>query len=221
VDTDRLTRDLFPNSSAATLPSPTSTPANDVKARFGVGQNPRRHVGPLPRWDQPDGPEKRAAPRLRAARYAAEQLDQAWERNARMGQRMQVIFEDDIDGSEAEGTVTFALNGAYAHRAARLRPWLSGTTSRLFVKGAAPRTGTIPVTTSPARSRRAAASGISSLVPTCIGRASGVSTAVDSPLTPLAVPLLVDPDADAEPQDGSAWSAWVGRYLSLRMMTAT
>jgi hypothetical protein len=28
-----------------------------------------------------------------------------------MAQRMQVIFEDDIDGSEAEGTVTFALNG--------------------------------------------------------------------------------------------------------------
>jgi Lsr2 len=29
-----------------------------------------------------------------------------------MAQRTQVIFEDDIDGSEAEGTVTFALNGA-------------------------------------------------------------------------------------------------------------
>jgi len=28
-----------------------------------------------------------------------------------MAQRTQVIFEDDIDGSEAEGTVTFALNG--------------------------------------------------------------------------------------------------------------
>jgi hypothetical protein len=28
-----------------------------------------------------------------------------------MAQRMQIIFEDDIDGSEAEGTVTFALNG--------------------------------------------------------------------------------------------------------------
>ena len=28
-----------------------------------------------------------------------------------MAQRTQVIFTDDIDGSEAEGTVTFALNG--------------------------------------------------------------------------------------------------------------
>ena len=28
-----------------------------------------------------------------------------------MAQRMQVIFEDDLDGSEAAGTVTFALNG--------------------------------------------------------------------------------------------------------------
>jgi Lsr2 len=28
-----------------------------------------------------------------------------------MAQRMQVIFEDDIDGSEAEGTVTFAFDG--------------------------------------------------------------------------------------------------------------
>jgi hypothetical protein len=28
-----------------------------------------------------------------------------------VAQRTQVIFTDDIDGSEAEGTVTFALNG--------------------------------------------------------------------------------------------------------------
>ncbi|HMH93716.1 MAG TPA: Lsr2 family protein [Streptosporangiaceae bacterium] len=28
-----------------------------------------------------------------------------------VAQRMLVIFEDDLDGSEAEGTVTFALNG--------------------------------------------------------------------------------------------------------------
>jgi hypothetical protein len=28
-----------------------------------------------------------------------------------MAQRMQVIFEDDLDGSEAEGAVTFAFNG--------------------------------------------------------------------------------------------------------------
>jgi len=28
-----------------------------------------------------------------------------------MAQRMQVIFEDDLDGSEAAGTVTFAFNG--------------------------------------------------------------------------------------------------------------
>jgi hypothetical protein len=28
-----------------------------------------------------------------------------------VAQRTQVIFEDDIDGSEAEGTVTFAFNG--------------------------------------------------------------------------------------------------------------
>jgi Lsr2 len=28
-----------------------------------------------------------------------------------VAQRMLVVFEDDLDGSEAEGTVTFALNG--------------------------------------------------------------------------------------------------------------
>ena len=29
-----------------------------------------------------------------------------------MAQRTQITFTDDIDGSDAEGTVTFALNGA-------------------------------------------------------------------------------------------------------------
>jgi hypothetical protein len=86
-----------------------------------------------------------------------------------MAQRMQVIFEDDIDGSEAEGTVTFALNGVgyeldlsaknrnkllkasgrTPRPRARSAPGLPRTvrltcgqaaTSRRFVNGLAPRT---------------------------------------------------------------------------------